>query len=462
MTAAPNSLAQRRRENLLAIACAFVRFAVCCYRAAHQSIIIDEATTYNKFVSGPWNKLFGRYDANNHILSSFLIKISVTLGGLSEFNLRLPSLLAGFFLTIGVFWLLKQVDSPVIRWFAYASFCLHPMLLDFSIAARGYSLSLAFFVWALYFTYQRRPRLAGFLLGLSIAANLAIVFPTLALFSAVAIVDRKWKTLLNLAVPAVLLATLVTGHALRKGGHDQFYIGYPDLHEATTSFIFTTLHARPEHDGIMGARDVSNRIGLIGLPIFGLLIAFAGSRLTDYRRLIPFLTLLITLIGLIIARWLFGLNYPADRTCLYFVILAIVAWAIAGDVIRNRVLICIWLLPAIYTLLQFSTQLQTRYFQFWRGQSDDKRIAQMIQQEAEGHPAGSMAISTNWVHQPALEFYRRAWRMTALQPVERLEPTPLSGFDFYVLSGIDLERVKETKLRTVFYDPDMEISLAEP
>jgi hypothetical protein len=462
MTAAPNSLAQRRRENVLAIACALVRFAVCCYRAAHQSIIIDEATTYNKFVSGPWNKLFGRYDANNHILSSFLIKISVTLGGLSEFNLRLPSLLAGFFLTIGVFWLLKQVESPVFRWFAYALFCLHPMLLDFSIAARGYSLSLAFFVWALYFTYQRRHRVAGFLLGLSIGANLAIVFPTLALFAAVAIVDRKWKTLLNLAVPAVLLAALVTGHALRKGGHDQFYIGYPDLHEATTSFIFTTLHARPEHDGIMGARDVSNRIGMIGLPIFGLLIAFAGSRLTDYRRLIPFLTLLITLIGLIIARWLFGLNYPADRTCLYFVILAIAAWAVAGDVIRNRVLIGIWLLPAIYTLLQFSTQLQTRYFQFWRGQSDDKRIAQMIQNEATGKPDGSMAISTSWVHAPTLEFYRRAWRMTALQPVERLEPTPLSGFDFYVLSGIDLERVKETKLRTVFYDPDMEISLAEP
>jgi hypothetical protein len=144
------------------------------------------------------------------------------------------------------------------------------------------------------------------------------------------------------------------------------------------------------------------------------------------------------------------------------VILAIAAWAIAGDVIRNRVLIVIWLLPAIYTLLQFSTQLQTRYFQFWRGQSDDKRIAQMIRKEADGKPAGSMAISTNWVHAPALEFYRRAWRMTAIQPVERLEPTPLSGFDFYVLSGIDLDRVKETRLRTVFYDPDMEISLAEP
>ena len=103
--------AQYRLEKFFAIACALARFGVCCYRAAHQSIVVDEATTYNKFVSGPWLKLFGRYDANNHILSSIMIKLSVTLGTLSPFMMRLPSLIAGFFLTLGVFWLLKRIDS---------------------------------------------------------------------------------------------------------------------------------------------------------------------------------------------------------------------------------------------------------------------------------------------------------------------------------------------------------------
>ena len=115
-------------ENILAIACALARLALCCYRAAHQAIIVDEATTYNKFVSGPWRKLFGRYDANNHILSSIMVKSSVFLTGLSPFKLRLPSLIAGFFLTLGVFWLLKRVESWPLRWAAFALICLHPLL----------------------------------------------------------------------------------------------------------------------------------------------------------------------------------------------------------------------------------------------------------------------------------------------------------------------------------------------
>jgi hypothetical protein len=451
------SLPQTRRENLLAVACALVRFAVCCYRAVHQSIIIDEATTYNKFVSGPWNKLFGRYDANNHILSSFLIKLSVTLGGLSPFTLRLPSLIAGFFLTLGVFWLLKQVQSRALRWTAFALFCLHPLLLDFSVAARGYSLSLAFFVWALYFTYERRYRVAGILLGLSIGANLATLFPTLALFAAITILEKSRKVTLNLAVPALLIAGLITGHSLRKADRSEFYIGYPEFRTAVTSFVFTSLHAMPEHDGILGGRNASERIGLFGLP---LLLALCWTR--DRRRLVPYLTIAITLIGLLLARWWFALGYPADRTCLYFVILAAVAWAIAGDGLKNRTLQAIWLLPALLVLIQYSTQLQTRYFQFWRSESDNAQIAALIRQASTGKPDNSLAISTSWIHQPALEFYRRYLRIVPLKPVERLEPTPLTGFDFYVLSGSDIDRAKQTRLRTVFADPDMDVIFAEP
>jgi hypothetical protein len=461
MSLAPNSLAQTRRENLFAIACALVRFAVCCYRAAHQSIIIDEATTYNQFVSGPWNKLFGRYDANNHILSSFLIKLTVTIGGLSPFKLRFPSLLAGLFLTIGVFWLLKQVESPLLRWTAFALFCLHPMLMDFSIAARGYGISLAFFVWALYFTYERLPLVAGILLGFSIGANLAIVFPTLALLVAVFLLKEKTKPVLNLAIPAFLLGGLITGHSLWKASRTQFYIGYPELHTAVTSFVYTTLHAN-RHQGILGQRPMADHIGVFGLPLFGLLLAVTAAWTKDRRRLIPFLTLAITLIGLVLARWLFDLNYPADRTCLYFVILAAVAWAIAGDVLKNRFLIAIWMLPAVLLVIQFCTQLQTHYFQFWRSEADNNQIAALIQQESMGKPKNSLAVSATWLHQPALEFYRRYLRIEALKPVERLEPTPLTGFDFYVLSGADLDRARETGLRIIFVGDESETGLAEP
>lgn len=451
-----------RREKWLAIGCAAVRFAVCCYRAAHQAIIIDEATTFNKFVSGPWRKLFGRYDANNHILSSLLIKLTVTLAGVSEFTLRFPSLVAGFFLTVGVFWLLRRVESPVLRWTAFALVCLHPMLLDFSIAARGYSLSLAFFTWALYFVLERRYLPAGFLLGLSIAANLTILFPALALMFVVLLFEKRAKPVLSIVLPALLLGAGINGPSLRRAHRDDFYIGYPELHTAVTSFVFTSLHAIPGRDGILGNRDAADRIGMIGVPLFGALLALAAWFEKNRRKLIPLLVLAVTCLGLLLARWLFGINYPADRTCLYFVILGALAWAVAGDIIKSRILFALWLLPAALLIVQFSTQLQMRYFQFWRVETDDKVIARLIQQASAGKPAGSLTISTSWIHQPTLEFYRRVWHIDALKPVKRIEPTPLAGFDFYVLSWGDVDRAQGTKLRTVFADTDTQVILAEP
>jgi len=462
MNSAPISLAQTRRENLFALTCALVRFAVCCYRAARQSITIDEATTYNQFVSGPWIKIFGRYDANNHILSTFLIKLTVTIGGLSPFNLRIPSLIAGLFLTFAVWRLLRQVECRLLRWTAFALVCLYPMLLDFSVAARGYGPSLAFFFWALYFAIVRRYRLAGFLLGLSIAANLATVFPALALLCIVVLFERKEKPVLNLAVPAFLTAALITGHSLWKADRGQFYIGYPDLRHSVTSFVYTSLHAYSPHKGILGEWDGADFIALCVLPLFGLFAAGLTLSSKDRRRLIPLLTIAITLLGLMLAKWLFGVNYPADRTCLYFAILTAVAWAIAGDALKNRFLIALWMLPAVLLLIQFSTQVQTEYFQFWRNESDNRQIATLIRQASAGKPAASMAISTTWIHQPALEFYRRYFHIDALKPVERSEPTPLTGFDFYVLSGADLDRVNETGLRIVFADRQAGVILAEP
>jgi hypothetical protein len=43
--------------------------------------------------------------------------------------------------------------------------------------------------------------------------------------------------------------------------------------------------------------------------------------------------------------------------------------------------------------------------------------------------------------------------------VERLEPTPLSGFDFYVLSWGDIERAKQTALKRVFTDENSDVEL---
>src|SRR5438445_2959914 len=154
-------------EHYLAIAFAFARTALCAWRAGHQSIIHDEAFSFFRFIDGPWSSLWSPYQAANHVLYSFLAKLSVALFGLSELTLRLPSVLAGFFFTWGVFRVLESCESRLIRWIAYLAIGLHPLLMDFSTAARGYGLAVALLLWAVYASLPDIPVRCGVMCSLA-------------------------------------------------------------------------------------------------------------------------------------------------------------------------------------------------------------------------------------------------------------------------------------------------------
>src|SRR5262249_59776022 len=80
---------------------------------------------------------------------SLLAWASVRLFGLSEFALRLPSVLAGPLLLIAtgrLFWLLA--GSRVLSLIGLVVVALNPLVMDFQVAARGYGLGLALSVWA--------------------------------------------------------------------------------------------------------------------------------------------------------------------------------------------------------------------------------------------------------------------------------------------------------------------------
>lgn len=114
----------RPPERIAVLLFALARTALCGYRAATQSITVDEATTYLTYVREHWANVWSNYDPNNHILYSILAQLSVRAFHVSEFALRLPSVLAGFFFVIGVHRVLEQtVDSKPFaqsRWRVYA------------------------------------------------------------------------------------------------------------------------------------------------------------------------------------------------------------------------------------------------------------------------------------------------------------------------------------------------------
>ena len=111
------------------------------YRAATQSLTIDEAFTYNLYLSKNLRTILTEFDANNHVLFTLLAKLSVALFGNGEFAIRLPSLFGGliyFYAVYRVCWFFFPD-----RWLfvaGVAALTLNPFVLDFLSAARGYGL----------------------------------------------------------------------------------------------------------------------------------------------------------------------------------------------------------------------------------------------------------------------------------------------------------------------------------
>jgi hypothetical protein len=452
-------------EHLFAIAFAIARTAVCAWRAAHQSITHDEAFWFLYFINGPWSSLWSPYQAANHVLYSFLAKLSVTLFGLSEFTLRLPSVLAGFFLMWGVFRVLESCKSPLIRWVAYLAIGLNPLLMDFSIAARGYGLALALLVWAVYASLHGRPIRSGFLLGLGIAANLTIVFPATGLIAAHFLLPAKHRIRDTTAMVgmAVGLAMVICYFPFRSATRANFYAGERSIRDSVFTLIMPSIRAS-QRVGLFGTTEAALFIGTWIVPVVALfwIVIWArelrkGAFPRDLK--VP-LALTFTVFSLLAAHFLFKVNYPSNRTALYLVPLVALTWAATADILRNRFVRAINLVVACMLLIQFATQIQFRSFEIWSFNSAIKQIAQKLRQETRDRPAGSVSLSANFIQQPPLEFYRIYYKIAALKPIQRQLHVDFTGHDFYVLTRPETRTKKAAQLKILFSDPVSGVVLA--
>jgi hypothetical protein len=455
----PSTLVLERR---IALVLALLRTGLCAYRAATQSVVHDEAYSYNTFLNGSWSLPYVTYNAGNHILFSFLAKGSIALFGLSELSLRLPAVTAGFFLMWGIYRILERTDSRALRWAMFLALGLHPLLLDFSVAARGYGLALALLIWAMEYALRGRRHAAGVLLGLALSANFTMTFPYLALLGSLALTDENvsWRRpfrLWPLVVWPTVVVGAICGKAIQSARRDNFYAGMPTIRDSLQNLLSTSVFKRGDH-GLIGTPAWVNFFQFVGVPLVSVFVAVLSAFVwrrgaTERRKLVPALTLAISAFGLISAHLLLHVAYPIDRTGLYIVVLAGIGWALVSGEIGNK-----WFRAANVVLvcvlgLQFATQFDTKILYVWEFDWRVRDAAHLIMMESRGKPPLSVSIGATWIHQPALEFYRQRYHITALQPVERLEHAPLSGHDYYVLSGPDKDDPAAQRLNVVLSDP---------
>ena len=136
------------RHRLLAVTAAFAVVWMIA-RAAVQSITIDEADTYLVWAARP-DPSHWEPGSNNHILNSVLIRLTTSVFGPSHLTMRAPALLGGIVYVLVCCWLsVTLMRARVLCWALFVCLVFNPFAFDYLVAARGYSLAIAFLTCAI-------------------------------------------------------------------------------------------------------------------------------------------------------------------------------------------------------------------------------------------------------------------------------------------------------------------------
>jgi Dolichyl-phosphate-mannose-protein mannosyltransferase len=499
-----------RRLTISFLACLWL---VCLYRAVTQSIVHDEALTYQLYIAAPLSRIFSYFDANHHFLNTLLMRLSVGLFGVSEWALRLPALAGAALYFAAVYQLARNAfRTSAASALAVALLTLNPLVLDFMVAARGYGMALALFTYALALLVRwgqneqgRRPAdlvKAGVALALSVAANLVFAVPVFAVAISALLLARLQRATAPAVDPATpvaknlqrkvrkrkaaagyskplanplyryLLAPLAAASLLffiaapfAEASASNFYVGSASMAESLRSLASASL----AHGGFLRTWRFSG-FGIDAAAFLLAPVTVVAALVLGWRRRDPLLLLTGGVAGgsaavLLLAHALMAVPFPVDRTGIYFLALVPLAMAALVDsgIARGRFqkpIVALFYGLGLAFVVLFAAEFNIRSFLVWEYDADTRQIAGRLAQLGARDQLSSVRVGASWQLEPSLNFYRDKDRLTWMLPVERGSLVPGAGF--YVLMAADRPVISTLGLRTVGEWPQSGSVLAVP
>ncbi|HNY42808.1 MAG TPA: hypothetical protein PKJ41_20565, partial [Bryobacteraceae bacterium] len=426
------------------------------------------------------------------------LRMITSIAGVSEFTMRLAAL-GGAALYL---WTLVKIGSRLFSgtWLHPATVILlgaAPLIMDFQVAARGYGLALALFLFGLerltsaLLAEPGRKDLwvAGAAMGFSIGTNLVFLLPVTAALGAFLYLwapparaqdaPRKHRKStprlvgrydLVTAFAAAMLVFFMLAPVKHMLHRDRYYVGHKTLALSLTDLGATTLAHNEgiaslnmpavEHDAVQKA---------FGMGVFPaiLLIGFvAGWRMRRHADVARRGVVLFYYSAIAIASWalliamhlIAGFPYPADRTGIYllplflFVLLTMAACEPRAFKLGAGALV-------VMLAVSFGIQFQTSHFRVWRYDAETRPLVEELNRR--GVQAGRpMIAGITWLLQPSVVFYQTTKHMKFFDYAVRDEMRP--GLDAYWLASEDWGLIEKYHLRTVRAMSVSQILVAEP
>ena len=368
-------------------------FVFICLRAFLIPLSHDEAATFFFYVQ---SDNFLPYSAhvytNNHVLNSALTNICYHLFGSHRFILRLPNIFAFIILCIGVFKHFKYFKTYTSKIILVSFFLLTYNFLDFFELCRGYGLSFGFMTLGMAYLldYFETKGIKYFLFfsicwQLALAANLILVVVLAILLIYIFIFQLKSKSFFNLKSILINIFNFVClifwikfSFFYKEQGVLDYGVGnnyWIVTFKTLILFLFGT-------DSLWIQLLVI--IAFISLFCY-LIFQLVKNKLTInkfFENQLAYPTLLIGfIVAFYLSKKLLNVNFPEDRTGLFFYLFFVVSFAFFVDALKSKIASIVSLLILFSSLSFFCYSINFKDFSSFYYHTQPKAIYDYLKTE---------------------------------------------------------------------------------
>ena len=364
---------EKKFNKLFWVLCSIVFIIISC-RAFLIPFSHDEAATFYFYIqSDNYLPYSAHVYTNNHVLNSAFSNLFYHLLGSHRFVLRIPNLIAFIIMCYGIFRLFKHLNNIGSKLILIAFFLITFNFLDFFEVCRGYGLSFGFMTLGLsylldYFSFKKFTYLLLFSLcwQFALAANLILVVVLTILFFYIflfQIHNKLFFTIKNLAIVLVNMVFLIFwikfSFFYKEQGMLDYGVGdnyWLVTFKTLILFLFGT-------DALW--------IQIVCLTVFGFIFIFSlfyflqkpFSVFNIFNKKLIFPLIFITcILAFYMQKQLLNVNFPEDRTGLFFYLFGVLSFAFIADNLSNKTTLTISSLLVITSLSHFIVTINFKNF----------------------------------------------------------------------------------------------------